>query len=140
MRDVALDDQGQYRCTVNTLPVRSKVVMLHVKGQSTRGLLRHLLLLRLDLAIMHAVPAVVTDQQDYWHCPHSMRSRIYETVRCPSVCPTCRLQQRAASLLLWARRVGDIDRLLHGRRRSRSTGPQHGALQRMRAVPRFQCT
>jgi len=22
----------------------------------------------------------------YWHCPHSMRSRIYETVQCPSVC------------------------------------------------------
>jgi len=28
------------------------------------------------------------------------------------------VQQRAAGLLLWARRVGDIDRLLHGRRRS----------------------
>ena len=31
------------------------------------------------------------------------------------------LQQRAAGLLLWARQVGDIDRLLHGRRRG-STG------------------
>jgi len=41
-----------------------------------------------------------------------------------------------AGLLLSARRVGDIDRLLHGRRRS-STGPPHGAQQQMRAVPRF---
>jgi hypothetical protein len=32
IRDVRLEDQGQYRCTVNTQPVRSKVVMLHVKG------------------------------------------------------------------------------------------------------------
>jgi len=41
---------------------------------------------------------------------------VYETVRCPpvcpSVCPIRTLQQRAAGLLLWARRVGDIDRLL----------------------------
>lgn len=32
IRDITWDDQGQYRCTVNTSPVRSKVVMLHVKG------------------------------------------------------------------------------------------------------------
>jgi len=38
-----------------------------------------------------------------------------------SFCPIRPLQQRAAGLLLWARRAGDIDRLLHGRRRS-STG------------------
>jgi len=56
---------------------------------------------------------------------------------CPSVCPIFPLQQRAAGLLLWARRVADIDRLLHGRRRS-STEPQHGVQQQMRAVPRFQ--
>jgi len=31
----------------------------------------------------------------------------------PSVCPSYRpLQRRAAGLLLWARRAGDIDRLL----------------------------
>jgi len=56
-----------------------------------------------------------------------------------SVCPIRSLQQRAPGLLLWARRVGDIDRLLHGRRRS-STGPQHGAQQQMRAVPRLPLT
>ena len=43
----------------------------------------------------------------------------------PSVCPICPLRQRAAGLMLWARRVGAIDRLLHGRRRS-SAGPQLG--------------
>jgi len=37
-----------------------------------------------------------------------------------SVCPIRPLQQRAAGLLLWARRVGDIDRLMHGRRSSSS--------------------
>jgi len=47
----------------------------------------------------------------------------------PSVCLSYSpVQQSAAGLLLWARRVGDIDRLLHGRRRS--SGGQ------MRAVPR----
>jgi len=38
------------------------------------------------------------------------------------------LQQLAAGLLLWARREGDIDRLLHGSRRPAATAPQqHGA-------------
>jgi len=47
----------------------------------------------------------------------------------------------AAGLMLWARHVRDIDRLLHGRRRRRtSTGPQHGAQQQMRAVSCFQRT
>ena len=45
----------------------------------------------------------------YWHCLHSMRSRLCVTVRCPSVVPIRPLQQCAAGLLLWARRVGDID-------------------------------
>jgi len=31
IRDVTWEDQGQYRCTVNTDPVKSKIVMLHVK-------------------------------------------------------------------------------------------------------------
>jgi len=56
--------------------------------------------------------------------------------RCPSVSSSVCLsgvQQRAAGLLLGARRAGDIDRLLHGRRHS-STGPQ----QQMWVVPRFQ--
>jgi len=33
---------------------------------------------------------------------------------CPSVCSIRPLLQSAAGLLLWARRVGDIDQLLHG--------------------------
>jgi len=56
-----------------------------------------------------------------------------------SVCPVRPLQQRAVGLLLWARQIGYIDRLLHGGRRS-STEPQHGAQQQMRAVPRLQLT
>jgi len=34
IHDIKWDDQGPYRCTINTNPVRSKVVMLHVKGKS----------------------------------------------------------------------------------------------------------
>jgi len=45
-----------------------------------------------------------------------------------------------ASLLLWARRAGDIDRLLHGRRSAVSStaaaAPQNRAQQEMRAMPR----
>ena len=29
------------------------------------------------------------------HCPHSMRSRVYESVRCPSICPSMGAQQQA---------------------------------------------
>ena len=40
-----------------------------------------------------------------------MWSIIYESVRCPSLdMPLCPLQKRAADSLLWARRLGDIDR------------------------------
>ena len=49
-----------------------------------------------------------------------MRSRVYATVGRPSVslsvCPIRLPHAAAAGLLLWARRPGDIDRLLHGRR------------------------
>ena len=76
----------------------------------------------------------------YCHCAHSMGQGLCNgtvSVRpsvclsvCLSVCPIYQpLQQRAAGLLLWARRVGDIDRLLHGR-----------APQQMRAVSRCQLT
>jgi len=54
---------------------------------------------------------------------------------CPSVCPIRPLKQRAARLLLWAQRAGDIDRLLHGGRRNSTA--QHGPQQQMRAVPIF---
>ena len=47
-----------------------------------------------------------------------MRSRVRVAFRCPSLCPSVcpirPLQQRAAGLLLWARWVGEIVRLLHG--------------------------
>jgi len=38
----------------------------------------------------------------YWYCWHCMQSRVYVTVRCPSVCPFC----PPHSLLLGARRLG----------------------------------
>ena len=53
----------------------------------------------------------------------------------PSVRPIRLLQQRVAGELMWAWRVGDIDRLLHGWRCS-STRPQ----QQMQVVPRCQLT
>ena len=49
-----------------------------------------------------------------------VRLSVCPSVR-PSVCPIRPLQQSAAGLLLWARRAGDIDRLLHGRRMLSST-------------------
>jgi len=66
---------------------------------------------------------------DIWPCPHSMRSKLYITVRCPSVCLSVRLcpvdlqqPRRPAGLLLSARLVGDINRRLRApccrRRRS----------------------
>jgi len=92
---------------------------------------------------------VTINQQTNWprliiitflHCSHSMRQDICNgTV---SVCLSVRLsvpaidryiEQHAAGLLLWVRRVGDIDRLLHGRRPA-ATAPQ----QQRRAVSRFQ--
>ena len=56
-----------------------------------------------------------------------MRSRVYETVRSPHVCLYQQVHTAANPLLqvccCWlprARRAGDIDRLLHGRRSARS--------------------
>ena len=48
--------------------------------------------------------------------------------------PICPLQQRVASLLLWAWWIGDINRLLCGREQ------EHSVLQQKRVVPRFQHT
>jgi len=83
----------------------------------------------------------------YWHCPHSMQSRIYVTVRCPSVClsvcmfacPIDRSQpRRAASLLLGTKRAGDIDRQRRApgarQQRRHSTGLQ----QQMQTLSRLQ--
>jgi len=59
--------------------------------------------------VLSATTTTTTTKQFYWHWSHG----IYETVRCSSVCVShSPPQQRAAGLLLWARRTGDIDRLL----------------------------
>jgi len=83
-----------------------------------------------------------TTQLVYWHCPHSMRTRVYVTVRRPSVWLSVpafgRRMSRcmhAAGLLLWARGAGDIDRLLHDRR-SAAAAPQHSAQQQIRRCQR----
>ena len=34
VRDVRPEDEGRYRCTINTNPVRSKQIVVHVKGDS----------------------------------------------------------------------------------------------------------
>ena len=53
---------------------------------------------------------------NYWTAGIVCRARsmkwFVELSLCLSVCPICSLQQNAASLLLWARQVGDIDQLL----------------------------
>jgi len=72
-----------------------------------------------------------------------VRGNVYVTVRChcPSVC-LCHirpLQQLAAGLLPWVRRVEDSIACARPRRRS-STGPQRGAQQQMRVVARLQPT
>ena len=67
----------------------------------------------------------------FWQCPHSMRSRVYVMVRCPSVClshlPVAAACSGFAAVVLQA---GDIDQLLNGRCLC-STGPRHGIQQQM---------
>jgi len=79
-------------------------------------------------------PNIADDIVGSWYCPHSMRSRIYVTVRCPSVCLfvyLSRLKQRRSSF--------DTVRSPTGCQLScGSTGRQHGAQQQMRAVPCLQ--
>jgi len=71
-----------------------------------------------------------------------MRSKVYATVRRPSIRPTvCPIRPphaAAAGLLLWTRRAGDVDRLLPGGQQQ--PRPQHGAQQQVRAVTRCQLT
>jgi len=69
-----------------------------------------------------------------------MSSTVYATVGRPSVrpsvCPIRPPHDAAAGLLLWARRPGDIDRLLHGQPAGGHQQPRGG----MRAVPHCQLT
>ena len=82
-------------------------------------------------------PPRLSDDNYHRHCPHSMRSRLYVTVRRPSVRPSvCPIVQqplrRAASLLLSAPRAGHIGRqrwapaLRSKRRRSTAFGSKCG--------------
>jgi len=70
----------------------------------------------------NAVDVIVKYVTSYRHCTHSMQSRVYETVKRPSVCTIIRSQQRrAAGLLLSAEQPS-------------CNTPQHGALQHTGAV------
>jgi len=69
------------------------------------------------------VPATLTTayehQGSFIDTARVICGRVYAAVRrpsvCLSVCPIYRpLKQHVAGLLLWAGRVGDIERLLHG--------------------------
>ena len=66
----------------------------------------------------------------YWRCPPSMRNRVNETVRCPSVCwsvcPNMGPQQQTYGKPIAAcLRVGDIDRLLQQGRAAGECGQCH---------------
>ena len=69
---------------------------------------------------------------NYWHYPHSMRSRAYDMIRYPSVCSSVRpsvflSHSVPANSLLWARRAGYIDRLLQRWRAAGKCGQCHVA-------------
>jgi len=72
--------------------------------------------------VVSIYPQSVKVFNNFYRCLHSMRSRVYVTVGCPSLCPIDRQQQRRpASLLLSVMQAGDIDRWLRARcRRQRS--------------------
>jgi len=53
----------------------------------------------------------------YWHYSHRMRSRAYETVERPSVCPSVCPSHYSAAARRCCCRPADINRLLHGRHR-----------------------
>ena len=69
----------------------------------------------------------------YWHCPHSMWRRVYDTVESPSVCPSvCPInrpqhQQRRWRVCCWAPHGQEI-----------SIDSRAGAQQQMRAVSCWQ--
>ena len=62
----------------------------------------------------------------YWHCPHSMRSRIYATVRCPSHSPAAAACGGFAAVRPAARRCRSIA--------ARPVPQQHGAAARRAAA------
>jgi len=92
----------------------------------------------------------------YWHCPHSMRSRVYATVGHPSVRPAIHLSVMSVcpSVLLGCRCCGFAAVVAAATRyrsiavrqarpagagqRSAAAGPQHGAQQQTWGVPRCQ--
>ena len=57
------------------------------------------------------------EQSSYCRCPHSMRCRVYVTVRCPSVCPSVSPTAaafRSTSVAGAQQRAGSVDALIRG--------------------------
>jgi len=119
-----MDNSGcQIRGTGTRVPIdfqQSSFFLLHPRAiQSTT-------------AISDSEYLQVFAYHSYWHCSHSVRSRVYER---HGVRPSVRLsvparahcsKRAAAGLLLWARRAGDIDRLQH-QRAAGECGKCHGS-------------
>jgi len=78
----------------------------------------------LQPAHTHASPSTA-----HLHIIHTMSSRVYETVRCPSVCLSRSHAPAACGAGLRYRSIA-----------ARPAPQQHGARQQMRAVPRFRRT
>jgi len=52
IRNIQPEDQGQYRCTINTSPVKSKVIMLHVKGSFSFRFLTSIVYSRVEIVVL----------------------------------------------------------------------------------------
>ena len=94
------------------------------------------------MLLMLCMMWVVSHWFDYlhihWHCPHSVRNRVYITVGCryvhPSVPSDCRMPP--LQVCRWALLAGDIDRLLHVH--GCHSAAAVACSSRMWAVPRCQ--
>ena len=76
----------------------------------------------------------------FWHCAHSMRSRVYKTVRCPSVrlsvsqsVPTVERSSGVRRVCCWAPYAQKIS-IDGGKRPTAATAPQPGAAARRSAA------
>ena len=69
---------------------------------------------------------------NYWWCPHSMQSGVYEIVKCPSVCPTTDQQERqhVQRVWYWAPNGQEIS--------TDSSAKQHGIQQQMQGESCWQ--
>ena len=76
----------------------------------------------------------------FWHCPHSMQSRVYVTVGHPSICLVSSFVSRCSVWQVCCCVPHGQDILINGcgRRHIAATAPQHGVRQQMWAVSCWQ--